>query len=199
GRGAAVVSRRDFRSIRVSYRKVAELAFRFARELETRAIGKGDRVMLWGENSAEWVSAFFGCMLRGAVAVPMDRIAAPDFAQRVASDVDAKLIVCSNALAQHAGGRAFIELENLAETVAQHSAEPFAPTGVNRSDTAQIIFTSGTTAEPRGVVLTHSNILASIDPIEREFPKYKRAESIFHPIRFLELLPLSHVFGQFMG
>ncbi len=48
-------------------------------------------------------------------------------------------------------------------------------------------------------MLTHGNILASVDPIEREFPKYRRSERLFHPIRFLELLPLSHVFGQFMG
>jgi long-chain acyl-CoA synthetase len=49
------------------------------------------------------------------------------------------------------------------------------------------------------VVLTHGNILASIDPIQREIPKYRKYERIFHPIRFLHMLPLSHVFGQFMA
>src|SRR5215469_2245451 len=99
GEETAFVHRRGFRTVRRSYRQTAELAFRFARELEQRNIGKGARVMLWGENCSEWVSAFFGCMLRGAVAVPMDRIAAPDFARRVAADVDAKLIACSPELA----------------------------------------------------------------------------------------------------
>ncbi len=195
----AHVHRRGFRTLRWTYGQLAELAFRFARELEVRGIGKGDRVMLWGDNCAEWVGAFFGCMLRGAVAVPMDRIAAPDFAQRVMSDVDAKLIVCASALAVHAGGRPYLELESLGDALAQRSAEPYTPVQFSRDDTAQIVFTSGTTAEPRGVVLTHGNILASVDPIEREFPKYQRSERLFHPIRFLELLPLSHVFGQFMG
>ena len=195
----AYVNRRGFRTLRWTYGQLAELAFRFARELEARGIGKGDRVLLWGDNCAEWVGAFFGCMLRGAVAVPMDRIAAPDFAQRVMSDVDAKLIVCSSALTMHAGARPYLELESLSEALAQRSTAPYTPVQFSRDDTAQIVFTSGTTAEPRGVVLTHGNILASVDPIEREFPKYRRSERLFHPIRFLELLPLSHVFGQFMG
>src|SRR5215467_4538043 len=103
----AYAHRRGLRMLRWTYRQMGELAFRFARELESRNIGKGDRVMLWGENCAEWVAAFFGCMLRGAVAVPMDRIAAPSFARRVAADVDAKLIVCSSALTLHAGNRPY--------------------------------------------------------------------------------------------
>src|ERR1051326_7370197 len=195
----AYVYKRGLRTLRWTYQQVAELAFRFARELEARGIGKGDRVMLWGENSAEWVGAFFGCMLRGAVAIPMDRIASADFAQRVAADVDARLVLCSGARAAYTAGRAYLEFEGLAEAVAGHSAEPYSPAAIARNDTAQIVFTSGTTAEPRGVVLTHGNILASVDPIEREFPKYRFSERIFHPVRFLELLPLSHVFGQFMG
>ena len=92
-----------------------------------------------------------------------------------------------------------MELENLGRLLQQHPADPYTPIEFSRDDTAQIVFTSGTTAEPRGVVLTHGNILASVDPIEREFPKYRKSEWLFHPIRFLELLPLSHVFGQFMG
>ncbi|HKR94647.1 MAG TPA: class I adenylate-forming enzyme family protein, partial [Candidatus Angelobacter sp.] len=87
----AYVHRRGLRTLRWSYQQLGELAFRFARELEARGIGKGVRVLLWGDNCAEWIAAFFGCMLRGVVAVPMDRIAAPSFAQRVAADVDAKL------------------------------------------------------------------------------------------------------------
>ena len=199
----AFVYRRGFRTHRWSYRQVGQLACCFARELERRKIGKGDRVMLWGDNSAEWVAAFFGCMLRGAVAVPMDKIAAPGFAQRVAADVDARLYVGSASLAEHAKGVPWIELEALHDAIinldSSHDCGPYTPVAITRDDPAQIIFTSGTTADPRGVVLTHGNILTSVDPIEREIPKYRKYERIFHPIRFLHMLPLSHVFGQTMG
>ena len=61
------------------------------------------------------------------------------------------------------------------------------------------MFTSGTTAEPRGVVLRHRNLLANLAPIEKEIAKYRRYERFVHPLRFLDLLPLSHVFGQLLG
>lgn len=199
GRDTAFVSTRGFRTQKWSYAQVAGQACQFARELENRSIGKGDRVLIWGENSGEWVAAFFGCMLRGAVAVPMDKIASADFARRVADDVRARVTVCSAELARHITRIPVLELEKMSESLARHSSAPYAPAALTRDDQAQIIFTSGTTAEPRGVVLTHGNILASIDPIQREIPKYRKYERIFHPIRFLHMLPLSHVFGQFMA
>ncbi len=70
---------------------------------------------------------------------------------------------------------------------------------VTRDDTVEIIFTSGATAEPKGVVLTHRNVLANIIPVEKEVRKYRKYGRPFFPIRFLNLLPLSHMFGQAMA
>ena len=195
----AFVYHRGYRTLRWTYRQTAELAYRFARELENRKIAKGDRVLLWGTNSPEWIAAFLGCILRGVVVVPMDRIAAPDFTHRVARDVAAKLIVCSSTLMSADKTQPCLELETLSETLAQLPGADSPAADISPDDPAEIVFTSGTTAEPRGVVLTHRNLLASLGPIEREIPKYLKYERIFHPIRFLNLLPLSHVFGQFMA
>src|SRR5664279_2539543 len=194
---AAYVFRRGYRVQRWTYGEVLSNAYRFARELDTRGIGKGDKVLIWGENCAEWTVAFFGCLLRGAIVVPIDKIAAPDFAARVAQQVDAKL--CVGSVHNTLPGVAHFELETLREQLAELSDEPVVGSGVTRDDIVEIVFTSGTTAEPRGVVITHGNILANLEPLEREIGKYLKYERIFHPLRFLNLLPLSHVFGQFLG
>src|SRR5437660_5544340 len=82
GSECAYINRREYRSVRWTYAQVLNLARQFASELNRRAIAKGDRILLWGENSAEWVAVFLGCMLRGAVVVPMDDVASSDFALR---------------------------------------------------------------------------------------------------------------------
>jgi long-chain acyl-CoA synthetase len=197
GRECAYAQPRGYRSERWSYQRVAEAAFQFARELEARSIGKGERVLLWGQNSAEWVAVFFGCALRGVVVVPVDDFAAADFALRVQEQVSAQLLVCSHTHVQSA--MPTLVLEQLSGTLAHHSAEPYPPADLDSKDTLEIVFTSGTTAEPKGVVISHGNVLANIGPLEREIRKYLKYERFVHPVRFLNLLPLSHVFGQFLG
>src|SRR5215471_19519299 len=95
GQDTGYAERQGYRTLRHSYRELACLAYGFAAELESRGIRKGDRVMLWGPNSAAWVAAFFGCAYRGVIAVPMDDSATEDFAFRVFHHVEPKLLVCS--------------------------------------------------------------------------------------------------------
>jgi long-chain acyl-CoA synthetase len=197
GDQCAYLERHGYRVARSSYRQVAETAFRFARELRSRGIAKGDRVLIWGQNSAEWVAAFLGCAISGVVVVPMDDAAAPDFAWRVYGQVSAKLLLGSREHVQ--GAASWLLLEDLPKTLLRHSAEPFPEPGVHPGDILQIVFTSGTTSEPKGVVITHGNVLANIAPLEEGIDKYLKYERFVHPVRFLNLLPLSHVFGQFLG
>src|SRR6266446_1546974 len=197
GQQHAYVQRRGYRTARWTYRQIAELAFRCARELANRGIAKGERVLIWEPNSAEWVAAFFGCALRGVIVVPMDDAAAPEFALRVAQQVSAKLLVCSRAHAQ--AGLPTLTLDDLQEALRRHSAEPYSPVPIEASDPLEIVFTSGTTAEPKGVVISHGNVLGNVTPLEEEIRKYLKYERFVHPVRFLNLLPLSHVFGQFLG
>jgi long-chain acyl-CoA synthetase len=200
GAETAYAHRRGLRLVRWSYRRVAETAERFARELKARGIGKGERVVIWAANSPEWVAAFFGCTLGGAVVVPLDLESSPDFVARVREQTCPRLLLLSAETRQTGAllGIPYLLLEELDETLARHSPEPFEPRGVS-DDLVEIIYTSGTTEEPRGVCLTHRNLLANLAPLEQEARKYLRWERFVHPVRFLNLLPLSHVFGQFMG
>ena len=197
GRECAYIQHRGYRAERWSYRQVAETAFRFARELERRGIGKGERVLLWGPNSAEWVAVFFGCALRGAIVVPIDEAGAADFAQRVYQQVEAKLLVCSRA--HVLPSIPVLALEDLQEILSTHTTAPYDAAAIGPADVLEIVFTSGTTAEPKGVVITHGNVLGNIAPLETEIDRYLKYERLVHPVRFLNLLPLSHVFGQFLG
>ena len=197
GDETAVVHWRGLRVSRWSYARLASCAFQFARELEARDIVAGDRVLFWGENSPEWIAAFYGCMLRGAIVVPLDLKSAPDFVARVQQQVSARLLLSDEPQQQLNVPR--LAFGSLADAIAKHSSAPYAAHAVKPDDLIEIVFTSGTTAEPKGVCLTHRNLLTNLAPIEKEFKKYARWERLVHPIRFFCLLPLSHVFGQLMG
>jgi long-chain acyl-CoA synthetase len=198
GREIAVRQRRGYRMESWTYGQIAEGANRLARELEARGISKGDAVLLWGRNSAEWMIVFLGCLLRGVVVVPIDHASSVEFASRVSQEVNAKLVFQSAGL-KGFGTIPCILFDSLQAVIAPHDSSLYPSPPLTRQDTLEIIFTSGTTAEPRGVVISHGNVLANIEPLQTEIQKYLRYEKIFHPIRFLNLLPLSHVFGQMLG
>jgi long-chain acyl-CoA synthetase len=210
----AIVGRRGYRREAWTYRQLTDFAVACALDLKARGVRTGERVLLWGPNSAEWMAAFWGCLLRGAVAVPMDEMAASDFAARVAADAGVKLICASRTKPALDPVIPVIALEDFADSLKQsrlHATQhlpgearlplhqTLADEPLTRKHIAQILFTSGTTAEPRGVVLTHGNFLANLEPLERGIDPYRKYERWCHPLRFVTLVPLSHVFGQFMA
>jgi long-chain acyl-CoA synthetase len=199
GGECAYVYPRGCRHERWSYRQVAESVYRFARELRALPVKQGDAALLWTANSAEWVVGFLGCALCGVIAVPIDDAASPDFALRVSAQVKARLVLCPSERAGLFAGIATLDPGQLSLSIAHHLPDRFRPVAIQPSDPLEIVFTSGTTAEPKGVVISHANVVDNIVPLEAEIAKYLKYEKLFHPIRFLNLLPLSHVFGQFLG
>ena len=198
-KGTAIVTYRGNRRIASSYGDLVALANAFAAELMRRGLGPGERVVLWGQNSVEWVGAFFGCVMRGVIAVPLDAAGSSDFARRVVAETSPRLITGdAQLIAQLGQDRESISFDDFAAGLPQGERAPILP-NLGLDTPLQILFTSGTTAEPKGIVHTHRNVLASVAPIELEIQKYLKYERIFHPLRILHTLPLSHVFGQFMG
>ncbi len=186
-----------------TYGDIARMAGRFAALLAQRGIGPGDRVVLWAENSAEWIAAFHGCIRRGVLVVPLDAYGSVDFAMRVAADVKPKLAVGDALLLRQLPGDgdrlgfSRLAFEDWSASLPEEEADAVA--GLGRETPLQILFTSGTTGDPKGIVHTHGNVLASVEPIEQGARPYLRYEKYVHPLRFLHTLPLSHVFGQTMG
>lgn len=185
-----------YRVRRHSYDEVRRASTAFAARLAGAGIGAGDAVLFWGENRPEWIAAFWGCLLRGAVVVPIDYRASSDFLGSIARRVDARLLLAGDDVAPVRLDA--IETWRLAELRA--ASEDGGAQGARHvpapGDTAEVVFTSGATSEPKGVVITHRNVLANIVPVEREVLKYRRYARPFRPLRFLDLLPLSHMFGQ---
>jgi long-chain acyl-CoA synthetase len=198
----AVVDTRGYRRESLRYAELRSTALAWSHLLASHSVGPGDRVLLWGANSAAWIAAFWAILLRQAVAVPMDAGANREFVRRIVRDVQVKLILRDAAQPTLPDGPLslrFNELEVFADSLPP-AGSPLAPgDSSSRSDIAEILFTSGTTSEPRGVVLTHGNFLANLEPIETGIEEYRRYEKCFHPLRFVSLVPLSHVFGQFMS
>jgi long-chain acyl-CoA synthetase len=199
----AVVQTRGYRREKLTYAELSARALLWSHALGGRGIAPGDRVLLWGPNSAEWVACFWGVLLRGAVVVPMDANASPDFVQRAIQDAGVKLIVRDRQLGELPGAPPSLIINDLKgvsvtpEPATDTQADPGDAS--TRSTIVEILYTSGTTAEPRGVVLTHGNFLANLEPLERGIEEYRKYERWFHPVRFVTLVPLSHVFGQFMA
>ncbi len=201
--GVAVTQRRGYRREKLTYTELYGKALFWSHALAGQGALPGDRVLLWGPNSAEWVACFWGILLRGGVVVPMDAAAAPDFVQRAIKNAGVKLILRDRQQLELPGAPPSMIINDFKDIA--DSPAPAADAGVElgeastRSTIAEIVYTSGTTAEPRGVVLTHGNFLANLEPLERGIDPYRKYERWLHPLRFVTLVPLSHAFGQFMA
>jgi long-chain acyl-CoA synthetase len=201
GEQIAVVTHRGNRRFSTSYARLADLSARCALSFDQRGLKPGDRVLLWGNNSVEWVAAFFGCILRGIVAVPLDAAGSLELARRVTAEVQPRLLVGDLVLLEKLNLEIpLLGLDDFSTGLPPPDDTGYTPApGLSRETPLQIIFTSGTTGDPKGIVHTHGNVLASLDPLEKEIGKYLRYVRLVHPLRILHTLPLSHVFGQFMG
>src|SRR3984957_19736595 len=135
------------------YREIAARAQAFAAKLRELGIARDEKVILYGENRPEWIVALWGCLLEGVIAVPIDYRASQEFVDRVHAIVEARAVFTGEEPGMYDG---------------PSPAPPAVPVTITKDQTAEIIFTSGATAVPKGVIITHRNILANIVPVENE-------------------------------
>ena len=171
-----------------SYRRLWERSTRIAAWLQTQGIAKGDRVVIWGPNSPWWVAAYFGSLRLGVILVPLDVRSNADFVQRAVAQTEPKLAIRSTTLT--VPWEYSIPVALLEEFTNLPAAEsPVDDSAITPDDIAELVFTSGATGDPKGVILTHNNITANIAAMDTLVPDYPH-------FRTLSLLPLSHMMEQ---
>lgn len=188
---------------RFTFQQIRELARQFRTSLAKAGLQQGDRVLLLAENQPEWGLAYFGAISLGLTVVPVDRQTRADELLRMAEFVESKFLMTSPASRQALEVQAGDDLKKLQLlninnyallfgapdcSESPHSADEVADrVEVSPEDVASIIFTSGTTIDPKGVMITHRNFIANLFDIAEVIAPYETDQ-------FLSVLPMHHAF-----
>lgn len=167
--------------------------------LRALGVAPGDRLLVWSPPGPEVATLYLGALRLGILIVPLDLRMAPETIQRIVHLAD------TQRLALGAGrdapdpreldvpGLEVLSVEALTaepeagESAGAGPAEMTDVPALTRATPFLIVFTSGTTGQPKGVVLTHGNLLATIEATDSVIPHVRH--------RIVSLLPLSHLFG----
>ena len=195
-------------SSKVTYRELWHGARQYAAVLRERGIEPGDRVALLLPNTTHFPLSYYGVLALGGVAVPVHALLKAEEIQYVLEDSGAKALICAAALLGEGakgaelagvpvlavmdspgGGTADATVERIDELAA--AATPI-DTLVPREpgDTAVVLYTSGTTGQPKGAMITHLNVLMNVDASAMDSFDIGPEDVV------LGCLPLFHTFGQ---
>ncbi|MBI4746009.1 MAG: acyl--CoA ligase [Deltaproteobacteria bacterium] len=166
-----------------TFRDISDRAVGIGHYLSSLGIIKGDRVAIFSENCPEWGMAYLGIVSTGVVAVPLDAQYTKVEAENLLKDSESRAIFTSKALlpiVEEASTALNIKIIRLDEPVpgnppsppfakgGEVSESPFEKggfRGILNDDIASLLYTSGTTGVPKGVMLTHGNLLSNADAI----------------------------------
>lgn len=175
-----------------SYTDLYDKSLRFASWLERQGVNKGDRVVIWAPSSPWWAIAFWGVVVRGGVIVPVDFASGKERAEKIAQLADAKFVIQSHYKLEKLDDTNSIFIEDLQYKIL--NVEPAKHiVSANETDVVELVYTSGTTGDPKGVILTHKNLISNLLQVNKHIPV------ITQGYNFLSLLPLSHMFEQMGG
>ncbi|HEV2581145.1 MAG TPA: AMP-binding protein, partial [Ktedonobacteraceae bacterium] len=171
--------------VSLTYGELAERVHRFAGYLQEQDAVKGQRFLIWAASSMNWMVAFLAVLHVGGVAVPLDVSSREDFIARIIETTGATHLI-TTAKQYSSLKKSLVPLIDIdALPAGAYNAVKLPSLGAH--DLAELVFTSGTTGVPKGVMLSHGNIVSDIDAALKVVP-------IQSSDRALSILPLSHMF-----
>src|SRR5436305_24205 len=169
----------------LTYRELKGRGQDFAGYLQAQQLEKGNCILIWSPSRSDWLAAYLGALLVGVIVVPLDISSKEDFLARVAGITEAKLLLTTQK--QYTGLKnpslPLVDIDALPQATLDTARLPV----VNSDDLAEIVFTSGTTGQPKGVMLSHGNIASNATAAVT-------VVNIKSEDRALSILPLSHMF-----
>ncbi|MES2971128.1 MAG: AMP-binding protein [Patescibacteria group bacterium] len=187
----AVVQKTGYRTFKHSYREFHQDILRTATLLENAGLSKGDKLIIWGYNSPQWGTVFLAAALKGVIVVPIDFLATGDFVGKIQQQIKAKLIFHSEFKLLPKLGVKDLVIEHLNHYIQDLDVYKKRAL-VNPADILEIVYTSGTTGDPKGVIITHGNLISNVVAI-------KKVVDVSPSQTFLSVLPMSHLFEQNPG
>ncbi|MGI8836684.1 MAG: AMP-binding protein, partial [Pyrinomonadaceae bacterium] len=192
---------RDGRKEQYTYADLGELATRAAGYLASEGIKPGDRVMLVSHNAPEWGMSYFGVLKTGASCIPVDAESTTDEIVNFARAGEAAGIIISQKLnEEHSDLRERLSNEGLSVSIwtfdqvfalpdeaTEDERIALLPAKVTTQTVASLIFTSGTTGQPKGVMLSHRNLTSMVSMLSSVFDMSTKDG-------VLSVLPLHHTF-----
>lgn len=181
----------------MTYGELQNRVEQLAEALLATGIKKGDRIIILSHNMPEWSLAYFAITSTGAIAVPLMPDFKPAEVEKIVMHSGATMAFVSKLLSANLpDGFYRVILEEIELFVNQDNEgtknTSFTRVDITGNDLASIIYTSGTTGEPKGVMLSHENILFTVE-----------GSAIIQPVdttdRFLSVLPLSHIYEFTLG
>lgn len=187
----AMVIRRGMADERWTYRQLSERVARIAQNLHRAGVGPGDRVLTWSQNDPWLVAAYFAVWRAGAIIVPLDLRMQTDVAIRIGTRAEPTLLLAGQDVDPDAAAALGVPVLSVDQAgLDPGSQEPERPCAtVTSGDVAEVIFTSGTTSDPKGVVLTHGQVVHSARAITQTGRGTR-------PDRALAIVSMSHMYGQ---
>ncbi|MBT4352843.1 AMP-binding protein [archaeon] len=186
----ALIFKKTYRTQKWSYLDLYNYAHRIAGVFEEHGLKKGDKIIIYSYNCPEWGAILLACAISGIIAVPLDFNSNKKFVKKISDTVKSKILFCSRYKPIKTNSKQIL-IEDLFEHIKKHHKYR-CKANIKEDDILEIVYTSGTTSEPKGVIITNKNLVSNIRSLRLVFPLKKH-------LKFLSIVPLSHMFEQTVG